>query len=244
MGKRDILGALHRLLLPLRAFVFYIGFVAVVLVFGLVCCAACFIPAKQLHAVAATGNFLSLFWLRITCNIKVRITGRENIPPGPCVILCNHQSSWESYYLQWLLQPASFVLKRELLWIPFFGWSLALLHPIAIKRSNPASAIRHIFKQGALRLEEGLKVVIYPEGTRMPPGALGKFKTGGAALAARAGVPIVPVSHNAGEHWTLHGFLKYPGTVLLSIGPTIDTSNNSARELTETARSWIDRSLK
>ena len=244
MGKRETLCAVPGMFLSLRACVFYIGFIAVVLIFGLACCAACFLPAKQLHAVAATGNFLSLFWLRITCNIKVKITGRENIPPGACVILCNHQSSWESYYLQWLLQPASFVLKRELLWIPFFGWSLALLHPIAIKRSNPASAIRHIFKQGALRLEEGLKVVIYPEGTRMPPGALGKFKTGGAALAARAGVPILPVSHNAGEHWALNEFLKYPGTVCLNIGPTIDTSNNSARELTDTARSWIDRSLK
>ncbi|MCS5594745.1 MAG: 1-acyl-sn-glycerol-3-phosphate acyltransferase [Porticoccaceae bacterium] len=241
---REILGALQRILLLLRACVFYIGFIVVVLIFGLACCAACFLPAKQLQSVAATGNGLLLFWLRVTCDIKVRITGRENIPPGPCVILCNHQSSWESYYLQWLLQPVSFVLKRELLWIPVFGWSLALLRPIAIKRSNPASAIRHIFKQGALMLEEGVKVVIYPEGTRMPPGALGKFKTGGAALAARAGVPVIPVSHNAGEHWTLHGFLKYPGIVRLNIGPALSTSNNSAREVTEMAHSWIDRSLK
>ena len=244
MGRRRTLNATQQTLLSLRAFSFYVGFFTIILVIGCVCCVAFFLTLKQLQAIASVGNFLSLSWLRLTCNIDVKVTGSEHIPAGACVILSNHQSSWESFYLQWLFQPVSFVLKRELLWIPFFGWSLARLGPIAIKRTKPAEAIRQVLKQGKSRLGEGHKVVIYPEGTRMVPGDLGTFKSSGAALAAAAGVPILPVSHNAGEHWTLHGFLKHPGTVCLNIGPAIDTSNNSARELTETARRWIDRSLK
>ena len=244
MRRGDNLNAFQKALLPLRACVFYLGFITIIVALGFVCCTTWFLPFRHLQSVAAMGNYLSLAWLRLTCNIEVKVSGREHIPAGACVILSNHQSSWESFYLQWLLQPVSFVLKRELLWIPFFGWSLALLHPIAIKRARSAEAIRQVFTQGQLRLKDGLKVIIYPEGTRMHPGALGKFKTSGAALAARAGVPVVPISHNAGDHWTLHGFLKYPGTVRLNIGPALHTSNNSAREVTEMARSWIDRSLK
>jgi len=244
MARRKTFSTLQKTLLALRASAFYLGFFIIILVVGCICCVGFFLPLKQLQSIASAGNYLSLFWLRLTCNIDVIVTGREHIPAGACVILSNHQSSWESFYLQWLFQPVSFVLKRELLWIPFFGWSLALLHPIAIKRAKPTAAIRQVLKQGKSRLDEGLKVVIYPEGTRMVPGELAKFKSSGAALATAAGVPILPVSHNAGEHWTLHGFLKYPGIVCLNIGPAIDTSNNSARELTETTRRWIDRSLK
>jgi len=244
MSRHGTLSAAQKTLLALRASAFYVGFFTIILVISCACCVSFVLAPKQLQAVASAGNYLTLSWLRFTCNIDVKVTGSEHIPAGPCVILSNHQSAWESLYLQGLFQPVSFVLKRELLWIPLFGWTLALLRPIAIKRAKPAAAMRQVLKQGKSRLEEGLKVVIYPEGTRMDPGELGKFKSSGAAIAALAGVPILPLSHNAGEHWTLHGFLKYPGTVYLNIGPAIDASNNSARELTETARSWIDSSLK
>jgi len=146
--------------------------------------------------------------------------------------------------MQWFFQPANFILKRELLWIPLFGWALYLMNPIAIKRSRPSSAIRYVLKQGVLRLKAGNKVVIYPEGTRIADGQLGEFKTSGAALAKEAQVPVVPVSHNSGEHWQRNSFLKTPGTIHMQIGPVINTSGLSAREITETARNWIAQSLK
>jgi len=145
--------------------------------------------------------------------------------------------------MQWFFQPANFILKRELLWIPLFGWALYLMNPIAIKRSRPSSAIRYVLKQGTQRLQAGNKVIIYPEGTRVADGKLGAFKTSGAALAKEAQVPVLPVSHNAGEHWKRNSFLKTPGTIHMQIGPTIDSSPLSVRELTETARDWIEQSL-
>ena len=172
------------------------------------------------------------------------VTGKENIPSGACVVLSNHQSTWEAFYMQWFFQPANFILKRELLWIPFFGWALFLMQPIAIKRSRPSSAIRYVLKQGTKRLQAGNRIVIYPEGTRVREGQLGEFKTSGAALAQQAQVPVLPVSHNSGDHWKRSSFLKFPGTIHLQIGPAIDSEAFSAREITENAREWIAQSLK
>jgi 1-acyl-sn-glycerol-3-phosphate acyltransferase len=145
--------------------------------------------------------------------------------------------------MQWFFQPACFILKRELLWIPFFGWALYLMRPIAIKRSRPASAIRYVLKQGAKRLLAGNRVVIYPEGTRVTSGQLGEFKTSGAALAKQTQVSVLPVAHNSGEHWNRSSFLKTPGTIHMKIGPAIDSESYSSREITENARDWIAKNL-
>jgi len=145
--------------------------------------------------------------------------------------------------MQWFFQPANFILKRELLWIPLFGWALHLMKPIAIQRAEPAKAIRSVLKQGTQRLQRGNRVVIYPEGTRDNKGQFGEFKTSGAALAKRAQVPVIVVSHNSGEHWRRKGLLKIPGTIHMQIGPAIDSSQLSAREITDLARNWIVSSL-
>jgi len=180
-----------------------------------------------------------MLWLRITCNVHIKVSGLNNLPKGACVVLSNHQSTWEAFYMQWFFQPANFILKRELLWIPFFGWALYLMKPIAIKRSKPSSAIRYVLKEGAQRLLAGNRVVIYPEGTRIASGKLGEFKTSGAALAKQANMPVVPVSHNSGEHWKRNSFFKIAGTIHLQIGPAIDSNELSPREITENARNWI-----
>ena len=206
------------------------------------CLLFCF-PFRMLQRIATTGNHLSMTWLRLTCGINIIVSGQHNVPEGPCLIVSNHQSTWETFYLQWFFQPASVILKRGLMWIPLFGWALALMQPIAIKRSNPAKAIRYVLKQGAQRLAAGNKIVIYPEGTRVSPEALGEFKTSGAALARNAGVPIVPVAHNAGHCWTKDSFIKKPGTIHLQIGPVIDSRSGGARELTKQARTWIKNAL-
>ena len=232
------------LLAAFRTGLFYTGFVVFTVSASMLTCLLFFLPFRLLQRIATTGNYLVMQWLRLTCNIKIVVSGAENIPTGACVILSNHQSTWEAFYMQWFFQPANFILKRELLWIPFFGWALFLMQPIAIKRSRPSSAIRYVLKQGTKRLQSGNRIVIYPEGTRITNGILGEFKTSGAALAKQAQVPVLPVSHNSGEHWQRSSFLKSPGTIHLQIGPAIDSETYSAREITESARDWIAKSLK
>ncbi len=231
------------LLASFRTTLFYAGFVALTVSASIITCLLFFLPFNLLQRVATTGNYLVMQWLRLTCNIKIMVSGAENIPTGACVILSNHQSTWEAFYMQWFFQPACFILKRELLWIPFFGWALYLMRPIAIKRSRPSSAIRYVLKQGAKRLLAGNRVVIYPEGTRITSGQLGEFKTSGAALAKQARVSVLPVAHNSGEHWNRSSFLKTPGTIHMKIGPAIDSESYSTREITENARDWIAKNL-
>ncbi len=230
--------------LRLRSLVFYLGFVCLIGIASVITCLLFFLPFATLQRVATTGNHLAIHWLRITCNIRIQVSGKEHLPQGPCVVLSNHQSTWETFYMQWYFQPANFILKRELLWIPFFGWALYLMNPIAIRRSKPSKAIRYVLKQGAQRLQTGNRVIIYPEGTRVTDGKLGEFKTSGAALAKHAAVPVLPVSHNGGKYWKRNSFVKTPGTIHMQIGPAIDSSQLSARETTETARNWIEQSLK
>jgi 1-acyl-sn-glycerol-3-phosphate acyltransferase len=185
-----------------------------------------------------------MLWLKLTCNVRINVTGEQHIPHQPFVVLSNHQSTWEAFFMQWFFQPANFILKRELLWIPFFGWALFLMRPIAIKRSRPSSAIRYVLKQGAKRLNAGNNIVIYPEGTRVVDGTLGEFKTSGAALAIQANAPILPVSHNSGAHWKPSRFIINSGIIEMQIGPKIQPEGLSARDITEKARAWIATSLE
>lgn len=223
----------------MRSLIFYVGFIAIVAIMSTAVCLLCFLPFRHLQRLAMCSNYLVMWWLRVTCLVRIKVTGQENLPPGPCVILSNHQSTWETFYLQWYFQPASVILKRELLWIPLFGWALHFMRPIAIKRSNPAGAIRYVLRCGEQRLQEGSRIVIYPEGTRVGAGTLGEFKTSGAAIAKNAGVAIVPVAHDAGNYWLRDRFTKQPGTIHMHIGPAIDTSTKTPRDLTEQVRLWI-----
>jgi len=232
------------LLATFRTALFYTGFLVLTVSASIITCFLFFLPFKLLQRIATTGNYLVMQWLRLTCNIKIVVSGKENIPTGACVVLSNHQSTWEAFFMQWFFQPANFILKRELLWIPVFGWALFLMNPIAIKRSRPSSAIRYVLKQGTKRLKAGNRIVIYPEGTRVRDGKLGEFKTSGAALAQQAQVPVLPVSHNSGDHWKCSSFLKTPGTIHMQIGPAVDSNSASVREITKNARSWIENSLK
>ena len=226
-----------------RAILFYAGFGIIVVVSSFICCVFSFLPFRLLQRITTSGNRLILSWLRVVCNIDVKVTGEENIPEGPCVILSNHQSTWDGFFMQWFFQPASMILKRELLWIPIFGWSLYFMRPIAIERANPAAAIRSILKHGQRRLKEGNRIVIYPEGTRGNPEKLGGFKSSGAAIAKKASVAILPVAHDAGKYWLHHSYLKRSGTIRLHIGPAIDSEHGSPRDLTKQARDWIESAL-
>lgn len=229
--------------LTLRSLTFYGGYVVIVGFFStLAFTVGLLLPQAPRQTLATTANALVVLWLRLCCGVKLRVEGLENIPPRPFVALSKHQSSWETYYLQRLLRPVSTVLKRELLKIPFFGWGLAVVAPIAIDRGNPREALRQVMQQGRERLGAGMNVLLYPEGTRIDVGARApKFNRSGAALAIAAGVPVLPVCHNAGACWPAHRLIKYPGTITLVFGKPIDTAGRDAKSITNDVAEWMEK---
>lgn len=177
-----------------------------------------------------------LAWLRLCCGIRVDLAGAEHIPQKPCVVLARHESTWETIYLQRLFRPQTTLIKRELLRIPFFGWGFAIMKPIAIDRGAPRQALKTLVEAGRSRLAEGIWVLLFPEGTRMAPGEVGKFHGGGAALAAAAQTPLLVVAHNAGDHWPAHRLRKRPGAIKVRIAPPIATAGRSSKDLNAEAQ--------
>lgn len=202
------------------------------------CCAP--LPAMWRYKIITSWSHLFIFWAKTTCGLKYTISGRENLPPAPFVVLCNHQSMWETIFMQVLLPPQSWVLKRELLWIPFFGWGLALIKPIAVSR-NKLGDIKVILTKGTARLKEGRCVVFYPEGTRMAPGIERRYSRTGAALAIAGQVPVVAIAHNAGNFWPRGPWINQSGTIDVKISVPIVTSNSDASKITTIAQAWINQ---
>lgn len=196
-------------------------------------------PLTRYRLISGWALFM-LWWLRITCGIHHRIIGAENIPDSPHIILSKHQSAWETLAFQKIFPPQVWVMKRELLWIPFFGWGLAMTSPIAINRSAGREALKQMVEQGKDRLRKGFWVVIFPEGTRTAPGAKGKYHIGGAWLATHTETTVLPVAHNAGEFWPKNSFLKNPGTITVSIGKPIPSHGLKPDALNQLVESWIE----
>ena len=177
------------------------------------------------------------------CGLDYEIEGAENIPASPSVVMIKHASVFEAYAQVVVFPQQVWVLKRELFWIPFFGWGLLALQPIAINREAGRTAVKQVIDQGKKRLAAGLWVTVFPEGTRMPPGETRKYGISGAALAQAAGVSIVPVAHNAGDYWPRRGFLKRPGRIRFCIGPPIDASAQSPKETNTLVQAWIENKM-
>lgn len=201
------------------------------------------LPFRARYRLVVQAWCASATWLaKVVVGIRYEVRGLENIPEKPCVILAKHQSTWETFFLSAFFEPLSQVVKRELLFVPFFGWAMAMLRPIAIDRSNPKAALKQLAKQGNERIKQGAWVLVFPEGTRIPPGQIGKFSRGGAALAVNAGLPVLPIAHNAGEFWPKQGWAKYPGTIQVVIGPVMHAEGTGPRaiaELNERAFAWV-----
>ena len=198
--------------------------------------------ALRYRLISAWARF-QLIVLKHLCRLDYRVEGREHLPGGAAIILSKHQSAWETIAFQGIFPPQTWVLKRELLWIPLFGWALALLRPIAIDRSAGRKAIEQVIEQGRERLQSGIWVVVFPEGTRVAPGTRKRYAMGGAVLAAETGYPVVPVAHNAGSFWLRRGFLKRPGIVRVVIGPMIDSRGQKAEEIIKQVEEWIENKM-
>lgn len=176
-------------------------------------------------------------WL---CGVRYRVIGAERLPSRPAIILSKHQSAWETLAYQQIFPPQVWVLKRELLRLPFFGWGLAMMSPIAIDRGSGRQALRQTLEQGQSRLADGWWIVMFPEGTRTAPGTRGRYHVGGAWLACQTGAPVVPVAHNAGTVWGRNAFIKYPGTISVSVGPIIDPQGLTPEQLNQQVEDWIE----
>jgi 1-acyl-sn-glycerol-3-phosphate acyltransferase len=228
----------------LRSSLFTAALVLITPPYALLALATFPLPRMLRYRIISGWSRSVVFFARLLLGIDWKVEGRENLPERPAVILSKHQSTWETLAFQQIFPPQVHVLKRELLWIPFFGWGLALMSPIAIDRTRGVAALRSIARRGRERLEQGFWVVVFPEGTRVAPGERRAYQLGGAWLAAASGAPIVPVAHNAGEVWPRNAFLKRPGTVTVRIGPPIDSANQDPKMLNALAEKWIEEQQK
>lgn len=227
----------------LRSVLFLILVSLLTIPFGVLVSLATIFPMRARYAIIAAWRTGFMFLCEHVLGIRYRVLGRENIPAEPAVILSKHQSAWETVGLQEIFPPLVFVLKKSLLAIPFFGWGLAAMKMISIDRKAGKDALRQVVDQGRDRLEAGFWVVIFPEGTRVEPGHKRRYKPGGAHLAVQTGARVVPVAHDAGEIWGKNAFLKYPGTITVSIGPAIDSVGKSEAEINLLVEAWIEAEM-
>jgi 1-acyl-sn-glycerol-3-phosphate acyltransferase len=202
------------------------------------------LPAMARYRFITAWSRLMLAGAETILGIRYRVLGAERLPPPPYIVLSKHQSAWETLAFQAIFPPQVWVVKRELLWIPFFGWGLALLAPIAIDRTSGPRALRQLLEQGRDRLARRYCIVIFPEGTRVAPGTRGTYQVGGAWLAVKTGAPVVPVAHNAGELWGRRAFVKRPGVVTVSIGAPIDSRQLVPEELNRRVEHWIEGEMQ
>jgi 1-acyl-sn-glycerol-3-phosphate acyltransferase len=192
------------------------------------------------YRIITTWSRLIIALARRLCGVDYRVTGSEHLPSSPAIILSKHQSAWETLAYQVIFPPQVWVLKRELLRVPFFGWGLAMMSPIAIDRGSGRRALRQTLDQGRARLADRWWIVMFPEGTRTEPGTRGRYHVGGAWLACKTGTPVVPVAHNAGTVWGKNAFIKYPGTISVSVGPAIDPQGLTPEQLNQQVEDWIE----
>lgn len=227
----------------IRSLIFFTGMLVTAVIYTPFALLVLPLPAVTRSTVIGGWAKMMVAWLRLCCGLRHRVTGLDKLPAQPCVILAKHQSAWETIAFQHIFPAQAWVLKRELLWIPLFGWGLAATRPIAIDRKAGARALDGVVKQGLERLAGGRYVVVFPEGTRMAPGARGRYNPGGAMLASRAGVPVVPVAHNSGSFWPRRGFLKRPGVIEVCVGPPIDVTGKRAKQINAEAEAWIEAQM-
>lgn len=222
-----------------RSILFYLGEALSTIPFMFISILALVLPPKIRSRMISGWAFFVTWWLRVICGLKHEIVNPENILEEPCVFASNHSSTWEAITTQTFLPSLAWVLKKELLKIPFFGWGLWATGPIAIDRNDRSTALDQVINQGKQKFSEGRHVLIFPEGTRTSYGVVGNYKMGAAKLARAGNVPIVPIAHNAGKYWSKDSLLIKPGTIRCIVGPAIYVGEKTDREVTAQIKDWI-----
>ena len=230
-------------MLFLRSLLFYIGQIISTILIAPVGVIAFPLDFKKRYYLITRWAVFNLWWLKICCNVTYEILGKENIPKKPCIVMCKHQSAFETLALQRIFIPQVWILKKELLQIPIYGWGLASMQPIAINRDSSIKSFKQIAGQGCERLEKGYWVIIFPEGTRVAPNKKKKYLPGGGMLAEKSGARIVPVAHNAGRLWPRNSMIKKPGLITIKIGPVMESKNKTAKEITNNVENWIEKTV-
>ena len=228
----------------LRSVVFLAGSVVITSIFGIL------VPLGGIFGMRPGAFFACnyartmLAWTAISLGITYEVEGWENVPKFPVVAMSKHQSAWETLFMEARFPPQCWIIKKELLWLPFVGWGLLAIRCIAIDRSSGHTARDQIVEKGAKRIAQGMWVSIFPEGTRIAPGKAGRYGIGGAMLAVRTGTPILPIAHNAGEHWGRYAFKKNPGRIRVVIGPLIQTAGRDVLAVHNEMQGWIEGKMR
>ena len=228
----------------IRSFIFSTYSIISMIIYSFVCLISLIFPLHFRHTLIRYYMHVYFYVLKGVCHIDYKIEGLENIPKGRNgIIMCKHASTWETFLLpQYFHSPAP-IAKRELAWIPFFGWGLLVSDPIFINRADKRSAMQQVIEKGSKCLKQGRWIMVFPEGTRIPFGETGHYKIGGARLAAETGYPVLPIAHNAGWFWPRRKFIKKPGTITMVIGPLIETKGRKPEEILKLAKDWIETTM-
>ncbi len=229
----------------IRSSLFHLLQFVTVVPYAFACLLVAPLPRRLRYRFTVGWPRLVIWSARVLTGVKWQVIGRENLPDGPAILLSKHQSTWETLFLAaWMPRELCYVFKRELLYLPFFGWGIALLDMIHIDRSRGAEAFEHVVRQGSRKLAEGRWIILFPEGTRTPAGSRGRYKTGGARLAVRTGAPVIPIAVTSGEYWPRRAWTLRPGTITVSIGPAISTAGASTEEVNDLVEQWIESEMK
>lgn len=201
-----------------------------------------FMNLRQRYIFACYWNKFNIVMLKWTCGVNYKIEGLEHLPDTGAIVLAKHQSAWETFAIPATLMPRQLclVFKKELQWVPFFGWALWVLRMVAIDRAKGKDAFEQVTEIAGPRMKSGAWMMFFPEGTRVPVGYKRRYKTGGSRLAVATNTPVVPVATNAGEYWGRKSFFKKSGTVTLRFGPTISPEGHNADTLMKEVETWIE----
>jgi len=232
-------------MLALRSALFLLFQAVTVVPYGILCLLMAPLPLHVRYKVTTGWPRIVLWAARVICGIRWQVKGWENLPNGPAVLLSKHQSTWETFfYVSYMPKELCFVFKRELLWVPFFGWGIGLLKMIHIDRSQGRDAFESVVQQGQRKLDEGRWIIMFPEGTRIPRGRQGKYKSGGSRLAIRTAAPVIPMAVNSAACWPKRPWIKRPGLITVSIGPPIDSDGLSPDQLSTEVERWIEAEMR
>ena len=230
----------YKFWLGLRSAFFWLGFATLTLTLAALVLLIFYTPISVRMTLVRTWSNATLLMLRMFCGLHYSVEGLENIPDEGFIIMSKHSSTWETIALQKLFtRPLVWVVKRELTWIPFFGWGLWVMDSIALNRGTGRKAINQLVRESKILMDEGRILMLFPEGTRVPPGQRKPFKIGGAVVSQQTGYAVLPVAHNAGEFWPRHSWIKWPGTIRVVIGRPIPPQDKTPEQIATSVGEWI-----